>query len=1040
MTLRQLWSDLIRRSSRVVVLLVVLAPVAARAQETTVTGRVTAAGSNEPLGDARVMVLGSSLAAVTNPEGRYTLRNAPTGTLEIRVLRVGFNEQKKTVTVTRGAQATLDFTMSQAVVQLQEVVTTATGEQRKVELGNALSTISAPQRVEETPVTNIADLLVAKAPGVIMDPPNMTGAAPVIRIRGLNSLSLSNAPIMIVDGVRYFSSSVSGGVGGTNISLMNNLSPEEIEDIEIVKGPSAATLYGTDAANGVIVVTTRKGKAGSARWSWFAEPGVVDDRNNYPSTYAIWGHNPTTGKISRCELATMTPTTCVSDSVTSVNIAKDASVSPIVLGNNTNFGGQVTGGSDAVRYFVSGDHFNEVGPYKMPDFAQSWLVDTTKTALRDEWVHPEAFQRVNFRSNLTAAISPQFDLNMSAGFSKTDQRLPQVDNNVNGIGGAMYLTYGTNHAGLDYNPVGSLGEGLHGYARYTPATMFQFLTEQGNQRITGSADANWRPFNWMQNQATFGIDLVDATFFQLCRFGECPVFGSNRLGTATDNHNNNRAFTGRLVSNSKYNPKTWMNFTTTFGADYLNNEGDNSNARGVTLPPGAQTVGAGATQTASDGQPTATKTLGVYAQEQLGLRDRMYVIAAVRSDQNSAFGANFQRVFYPKVSLSWLLSDETWFPHVPLMNSFRLRSAYGQSGVQPGATDALRTFSANTVNIASVNTSGLSENALGNPNLKPETSGEFEGGFDTRIWDNKLNLELTYYNKKTKNALISLPIAPSAAPSATSVRANLGSVENSGFESQITATLYESRRLGWNMTLSASHTSGKVASLGLDPAGRPNKTIGTGQTRDSVGFPVNGLFVRPFHYTDANHDGIIQASEVTVDTGVVYRGYSYPRDLVSVQNGFDLFNRKLRLNVLLDYKGGFNLFNNTMEFICQQAPQSCDEDEVASLPLWRQARSVAQNYGTVVNGTKFTTQAGYWENGQFWRLREVSATFDLPQVVANRIRARDANITFGARNLHVWTKYTEVDPESNYSTGDVQTDFITTAPRTYFTFRLNLHY
>ena len=293
------------------------------------------------------------------------------------------------------------------------------------------------------------------------------------------------------------------------------------------------------------------------------------------------------------------------------------------------------------------------------------------------------------------------------------------------------------------------------------------------------------------------------------------------------------------------------------------------------------------------------------------------------------------------------------------------------------------------MNIAAVNTSGLSENALGNPNLKPETSGEFEGGFDTRIWDNKLNFEVTYYTKKTKNALISLPIAPSAAPSATSVRANLGSVENSGFESQITAELYESRRFGWNMTVSASHTSGKVASLGVDPAGRPNKTIGTGQTRDSIGFPVNGVFVRPFHFTDANGDGIMQSSEVTVDTGVVYAGYSYPRDLVSLQNGFELFNRKLRLNVLLDYKGGFNLFNNTMEFICQQAPQSCDEDQVASLPQWRQARAVAQNYGTVVNGTKFTTQAGYWENGQFWRLREVSATFDMPQVLATKTaRAR----------------------------------------------------
>ena len=307
-----------------------------RAQEASVTGRVTGARTGEPLADARVMVLGTSLAVPTNADGRYTLRNVPPGTIDIRVLRVGFNEQKKSVTITRGAQATLDFAMSPSVVQLQEVVTTATGEQRKVELGNALSTISAPQRVEETPISNIADLLVAKAPGVIMNPPNMTGAAPVIRIRGLNSLSLSNAPIMIVDGVRYFSSAVSGGVGGTNISLMNNLSPEEIEDIEIVKGPSAATLYGTDAANGVIVVTTRKGKAGVARWSWFAEPGVVDDRNNYPSTYAIWGHNPSTGKVSRCQLATMTATTCVSDSVTSINIAKDASVSPIVLGNNRN--------------------------------------------------------------------------------------------------------------------------------------------------------------------------------------------------------------------------------------------------------------------------------------------------------------------------------------------------------------------------------------------------------------------------------------------------------------------------------------------------------------------------------------------------------------------------------------------------------------------------------------------------------------------------------------------------------------------------------
>jgi TonB-linked SusC/RagA family outer membrane protein len=1017
-----------------------VAPWGVRAQQAVITGRVSAAESNENLADSRVMIVNSSTVTLTNSEGRYTFRNVPTGTIEVRVIRVGYQEQKKSVAVAPGTSVTLDFSMKAAVVQLQEVVTTATGDQRKVEIGNALSTISAPTHVEQGAVSNMADLLVAKAPGVVIAPPNMSGSAPVIRIRGLNSLSLSNAPIMIVDGVRFFSSSISPGVGGTNESFMNSLSPEEIEDVEIVKGPSAATLYGTDAANGVIVVTTKKGRAGSSRWNWFASTQRVEDRNNYPATYALWGHNPTTGKVARCELATMTPTTCVVDSTTSFDLSATPGITPIANGMNTNYGGQVSGGSEAVRYFVAADLFNEVGPYKMPGFAQQWLVDTAKASVRDEWIHPEAFQRQNIRANVSASVSPKFDVNVSTGFSKSDQRLPQVDNNVNGIGGMMYLTYGTNHAGLDYNPVGALGEDLRGYARWTPASAFQYVNETGIQRITGSADAQWRPLNWLQNQAVVGIDLADQIYFDICRFTECPAFGSNRAGFVDDEHDNNRAFTVKLVSNASWTARPWLNLKTTGGADYLNNESDFSRAGGSTLPPSAQTVSAGAVKSASDGQQSATKTLGVYVQEQASIRDRMYLTAAVRSDQNSAFGTNFQRVFYPKVSLSWILSDEAFFPKWSFVNQFRLRSAYGQSGVQPGSTDGLRRFSTTTVAIANIDTPGLIESSLGNPNLKPETSGEFEGGFETRVWGNRANIDFTYYNKKTKDALISLPIAPSASPSATSVRTNLGGVQNSGFEAQINATFVDTRRFGWDVTIAASHNSNKVLSLGVDPAGNPNKTIGTGSTRDSVGFPVNGLFLRPYRFTDANGDGIVQATELTVDTGVVYRGYSFPRDLLSIQNGIDLLSRKLRITASLDYKGGFNLLNNTWQFFCQQAPQACAENEIASTPMWRQARAVANLYGTVVNGTKFTSPGGYWENGQFWRLREVSASFTLPNTWATRLRARDASFVLAGRNLHVWTKYTDIDPEANYSTGDVQTDFITTGPPTYFEFRLNLHY
>ena len=240
-------------------------PSLARAQQSTiVTGRVTAASSEEPLSEARVMVVGTSVVAITNGDGRFTLRGAPAGTIEIRVIRVGYSEQKKSVTVAARGSANLDFSMQQAIVQLAEIVTTATGEQRRVEIGNAVSTLGdVNQRVENTATTNLSDLMVAKSPGVVILPGNMTSTAPTVRLRGLSSLSLSNAPIYVIDGVRMNSAAIGGGVGGTNTSYVNDINPAEIDDIEIVKGPSAATLYGTDAANGVIVITTKKGRAGA---------------------------------------------------------------------------------------------------------------------------------------------------------------------------------------------------------------------------------------------------------------------------------------------------------------------------------------------------------------------------------------------------------------------------------------------------------------------------------------------------------------------------------------------------------------------------------------------------------------------------------------------------------------------------------------------------------------------------------------------------------------------------------------------------------
>jgi hypothetical protein len=400
--------------------------------------------------------------------------------------------------------------------------------------------------------------------------------------------------------------------------------------------------------------------------------------------------------------------------------------------------------------------------------------------------------------------------------------------------------------------------------------------------------------------------------------------------------------------------------------------------------------------------------------------------------------------------VSWLVSDESFFPHPDVLNSFRLRAAYGASAVSPGTTAALQTFAARTAAIAAdpgslagSDTPGLIANALGNPNLKPERSSEFEGGFESDLFGRRLHLDVTYYDKKTRDGIISQPIASSAGAAALSVLTNIARVESNGLEVAINSTILDRRAFGWDITAAASHNSGKILSLGIDPTtGKPLGIVGTGSTRDSVGLPINTWFVRPYTFADKDGNGIITPNEVVVDTngtpgtklGFVAAGYSVPRDIIAITNGFDLFSRKLRITVLTDYKGGFSINNNTSSFYGTNFATWYSEN-VKTTPLWDQARLVAAS-----SGVSPTTGAGFIENGQFWKLREVSAALTLPQSFANRLRARDLQLVFTARNLHTWTSYTGFDPEQNSNSGDVQNTFSTLAPPTYFLVRANLHY
>jgi TonB-dependent SusC/RagA subfamily outer membrane receptor len=289
----------------------------------TITGRVTEQGSGAPLAAAQVFVVGSTRGAITAENGSYRIPGVPSGSVEVRVRRLGFAAQTRTVTVTPNGTATADFTVARAAAtQLEQVVVTATGEQQRVrEQGNAVGVIPTLEPERLAAVQNFSQALAGQAPGVqVLQSAGTTGAGARIRIRGANSISLSNEPLIIIDGVRVNSnaSSTAFGVGGQTPSRLNDINPEDIERVEVLKGPAAAGLFGTQAANGVIQIFTKRGAVGRAQWNTFAERGRIDEVGEYPDNWGAWrtaNGRPAFG----CNLISVNSGACRQDSLATFN-------------------------------------------------------------------------------------------------------------------------------------------------------------------------------------------------------------------------------------------------------------------------------------------------------------------------------------------------------------------------------------------------------------------------------------------------------------------------------------------------------------------------------------------------------------------------------------------------------------------------------------------------------------------------------------------------------------------------------------------------
>src|SRR5438552_7849082 len=385
---------------------VVAEPV--QAQRGTVAGQVTDK-SNQPVSGASVIIIGTSLQGRTTREGRFTLTNVPAGQYQVQVRLIGYATATSPVTVAAGQTATADFVLTAAAVPLDVVIVSATGqEQLKRESGSNVGTIDAATVAQAALPTNAADLLNSRVPGVeVMQSGGTTGTGSRIRIRGATSLSLRNEPIIVVDGVRVDNVPQAGNLenftGGQAPSRLNDLNPEDIEAVEVVKGPSAAALYGTDAANGVIQIRTKQGRPGPTKWRGSMEGGTLDGPGEWPANYFSRRASGTS-----CRLSSQAAGVCTIVGVDSFNPLKQHT--PFRQGVRQEYSLNASGGTEATTFYVSGDFQREKGVFESNDL-----------------------KKTSLRANIRNQVSRLMDITASVGYVSSVTALPPNDNNDQGI-------------------------------------------------------------------------------------------------------------------------------------------------------------------------------------------------------------------------------------------------------------------------------------------------------------------------------------------------------------------------------------------------------------------------------------------------------------------------------------------------------------------------------------------------------------------------------------------------------------------------------
>jgi TonB-linked SusC/RagA family outer membrane protein len=979
-------------------------PAVAQAQTRPVTGAVVSALDGAPLPGVTVVVKGTTTGATTDPQGRFSVSVPAASEPTLTFSFLGYQPQEVKV----GSRTTLDVVrLSESAADLNEVVVVGYGTQKKRDITGSVSSITAEQ-VAETPIIRADQILQGRAAGVQVTQTNSEpGGGTSIRIRGTNSINSGNEPLFVVDGFP--------GAGD-----LNSINPNDIESIEVLKDASATAIYGSRGANGVVLITTKKGKVGRNTTSVEVYTGIQNIRKKYElmnaqqfATYL----NEVRDQGNIQSPGTALPLPYTQAQIDALGAGTDWQDAILQQGRISNYQLGFNGGTEDTRYNLSFNYFDQTGT-----------------------VINSGFKRGTIRFNLDKKLSDKLSFNLTSQTAATGEKRAFVNSQGGSFGGVLLDALRYNPAVPIYNADGTYtySNGPLPYVEDVGNPVAYAEKAQDNRTIIRgllNVGANYELLKGLTLRATGGVDYRNS---QVSQFRPNDIFlGRNTNGSATRTNENVYSWVNEntLTYDRQFNPNNHLNVVG--GVSFQSFYGDNFNAQATnyfTNTLGTDNLGLGAV-TLPPGSGRYLNTLQSYfGRINYQLFDRFLFTFTLRADGSSRFGDNNKWGYFPSAAVGYRLLDEKFMRNLTALSDLKLRASYGVTGNQEISNyQSLARYSVGAYAAGSTRLVGLVPANIGNPNLTWESTASADVGLDLGVFKNRLTFTADVYYKKTSDLLLLVSVPTTTGYG--SIYLNAGSVENKGLELALSSVNFTSSKFSWNTNLNFSINRNKVldlngeyeryvgssssslfvgSGLGNTNVLRVGQSIGSfvgyqfdgiWQTQDEIAASGTKTVVRPGdpRYVDQNGDGQVTA----LDRVII--GHAQPDFIYGITNNFKY--KGFSLSIFLQGVQGDDVLNlNRYEL---ESGITTTNKLASVVNRWTgpgTSNTIPRASSTLRRSTGIVSDVV--EDGSFLRLKTLTVGYTVP-LPASVKAIRLASVYVTAQNLVTWTKYSGYDPEVN---------------------------